>query len=521
MVDFTGDQTVPDLWAEQCNLWGDSQFLVFENDQGAVSEYTYDDFDDRIQRMATLLADFGVGTGDHVTIHLDNSPELLQSWFALLEVGAVAVFSNTECTEREVRYNLDVSDSTLVITEPAYCGVVKAAATDTAVEDVIIARADDPIDEGHSLESLLVDTDMNPPSVSIDGDAPAEIIFTSGTTSDPKPVLLSHRNLRYFGQEVKSHVAVRPDDRMLAVLPGYHANAQFVSFLSTLTAGGTLILSEAFTTDGFVNQLNHHQPTLTSIGAPHLRALLADPKQDAEADHDLREVCFGLNVTEKERHEFERRFDAPLLKLYGTSEHGIFTFQPIDGDRNWSKMTLGKPAFGRSVYLVDRDGNDVGTGERGEIAVDGEPGTDIMSKYYGMPERTAKAFTEKGLLLTGDVGRFDDCGFLTFETRTKHIIETRGENVSQEEVEEVLEDHPKVAEAATIGIPHEVYGEAVLALVQREDDSLTAEILERHAEEYLASFKQPERIEFVDDFPRTSVGKIEKSALEAQYGGAE
>jgi crotonobetaine/carnitine-CoA ligase len=288
-----------------------------------------------------------------------------------------------------------------------------------------------------------------------------------------------------------------------------------------MAAGATLVLAETFTTDGFVEQLNRHQPTLTSIGAPHLRALIAKPERDAESNHHLREVCFGLNVTEDERQEFERRFDAPLLKLYGTSEHGIFTFQPIDGDRNWSKTTLGKPAFGRAVHLVDDDGGHIELGESGEIAVDGEPGVDVMAKYYAMPERTSEAFTADGLLLTGDVGSFDNRGYLTFETRTKHIIETRGENVSQEEVEMVLEEHPSVAEVAVIGVPHEVFGSAILALIKRDDDSVSERDIMDHAESYLASFKRPEHVEFVDEFPRTSVGKIEKSALEARYRDIE
>lgn len=520
-MDFTGGQTVPALWAEQCERRSDHPFLVFEDRNGTTTEYTYAAFNDRVQRTATAFASLGIEPGDHVMLHLDNSPALLQSWFALLELGAVTVFSNTECTARETKYNLEASSSVLAVTEPAHHSVVANAATETAVNDIVVARIEDTVREAHSLHSLVEAAAATPPPVSIDGETPAEIIFTSGTTSDPKPVLLTHRNLRYFGQEVKLHVAIRPHDRMLAVLPGYHANAQFVSFLSTLAAGATLVLSETFTTDGFVEQLGRHQPTLTSLGAPHVRALLAKPERTEEANHDLREVGFGLNITEAERHEFERRFDAPLLKLYGTSEHGIFTFQPIDGDRNWSKMTLGRPAFGRTVQLVDSEGVPVEQGERGEIAVDGRPGRDIMQEYYGMPERTAEAFTGDGLLTTGDVGRFDERGFLSFETRTKHIIETRGENVSQEEVESILEAHPAVAEAVAIGIPHEVYGEAVLVLVIREDDSLDAATLNEYAELNLASFKRPERIEFVSEFPRTSVGKVEKKALEEQYAGEE
>lgn len=446
-------------------------------------------------------------------IHLPDTTAFMQTWFAVLRLGAVAVFSNTEFTQRELTHCIDSSDATHVVTVDRWFEDIEMATADASRADRVSVYTVADL----SLDSLPAQSADELPAVDLDGESPAEIIFTSGTTAAPKPVLLSHRNLLYFGEEVKFHTAMRPTDDVLAVLPGYHANAQFVSYLSTLLAGGTIILSEVFETDRFVDQLQRHEPTLTSIGAPHARALLAKPERPAEANNTLREVCFGLNMTEDERQEFERRFDTTLLKLYGTTEHGIFTFQPIHGDRNWHRMTLGRPTFGRDVRLIDEDENEVPPGSSGEIAVNGTTGIDVMVEYYGMPEKTSAAWTDSGLLKTGDVGRFDERGYLYFETRTKHIIETRGENVSQEEVESVLEGHEGVTEAAAIGIPHEVFGEVVLAVVRRADDDLSEKELAAYAEQHLASFKRPERIEFATSFPRTSVGKVDRNTLEERY----
>jgi len=307
---------------------------------------------------------------------------------------------------------------------------------------------------------------------------------------------------------------------MLTTLPAFHVNAQCISILSTLTVGGKLIMVEEFRASEFIDQIRRHRATVTSIIGTQVRALLAQPKQGTDDDNDLRDVFFAINVTDEEKERFEERFDAPLLNGYGLSETmTIVTMAPIHGDRKWP--SIGRPTFDREVFLLDEDGNQVPNGEMGEIAVGGTRGRNLMAEYYQMPDRTEEAFTEEGWLLTGDYGRFDEDGYLYFVDRKKNIIETRGENVSESEVEGVLENHPGVEEAGVIGVPHEIYGEAVKAFVKRSDPEVTLEDLEAYAEANLANFKLPETIEFVDDFPRTSIGKIQKSTLREQEAGVE
>lgn len=518
-MDFINGKTVHDLWEERTALSGGDQFLVFEPNEGSEEAYSYAEFDELIDRTARAFYDeLGIRKGDKVTIHLPNCSEYLQVWFALLKLGAVSVHSNVNHTAREVNYTINNSDTQIVVTEPEFEDLVDEATEGTDAEEVVYARTNDTeYDGAPSLTGLIEGIDPDLPDVDVSADDTAQIIFTSGTTSDPKGVIHTHANLVYAGERAAKHTALRPDDRMLTTLPVFHVNAQCISVLSSLTVGCTVILVEEFKASENIDQLRRHRATVTSIIGTQVRALLAQPEQPTDADNDLRDVFFAINVTDEEKKRFEERFDTQLLNGYGLSETmTIVTMAPIHGDRRWP--SIGRPVFDREVYLLDDDGTEVPTGEMGEIAVEGTRGRNLMKEYYKMPERTEEAFTDDGLLLTGDYGRFDEDGYLYFVDRKKNIVETRGENVSESEVEGVLEDHPGVEEAGVIGIPHDIYGEAVKAFIKRADPDLSEAELREHAEANLADFKVPAEIEFVEEFPRTSIGKIQKSTLREQEG---
>jgi crotonobetaine/carnitine-CoA ligase len=513
-MDFINGKTVRDLWSERVALSGGETALLFEPSEGRERMVDYATLNDRIDRAARAFHDeLGIEKGDTVGLHLPNCPEYLEVWYALLKLGAVSVHSNTNHTAREVNYTLDNSDAGVIITTPAYEDVIADAREGTGVETTVYARAADAdTGDAPTLRGLTDGAAADLPAVSLDALDPAQIIFTSGTTSDPKGVVHTHANLVYAGERASKHTNLRPDDRMLTALPLFHVNAQSISALSTLTVGGTLVLLEEFVASTYVEQLRKHRATVTSLIGTQIRALIARPEQGTDADNDLREIFFAINITDEEKERFEERFDVPLLNGYGLSETmTIVSMAPNNGDRSWP--SIGRPAFDREVHLVDEDGNEVPTGEMGEIAVDGERGRNLMQEYYQMPERTEEAFTEAGWLLTGDFGRFDEDGNLYFVDRKKNIIETRGENVSEAEVEGILEEHPGIAEAGVIGVPHELYGEAVKALVKLDDPDVTVEDVRAHAEANLAEFKRPAEIEIVDEFPRTSIGKIQKSVL--------
>lgn len=509
-MDLIGDRTVTDRWSEQVATSPDRLWLVFEAVDGQVDAYTYGEFDDLIDRTACCLYDeLDVGPGEKVALHLRNGPAFLQAWFALLRVGAIAVHSNTTHTKREINYTLDTADATLVITQPEYLETVVDASRETDVERVVVTDGTDSADV-ESLSTLIERAEPARPDVDVTAADTAQILFTSGTTSDPKGVLHTHANLLAAGERQTKHLAMRPSDRNSTALPLYHVNAQ-TSALATLTAGATFVLYEKYETDRIMQQLKTHRATITSLIGTQVRAMLARDAIDDE--NDLRVITYAINVTDEEKSRFETAIGAPLLNGYGLSEAmSLVTQAPSSGDRRWP--SVGRPVYDREVYVLDDDETEVAIGEVGEIAVDGRRGRTLFDGYYRMPEKTEEAFTDDGLMLTGDYGRFDEDGYLYFVDRKKNIIETRGENVSEREVEDVLTDHEAVEEAAVVGVPHEIYGQAVKAFVKpRGDSDLSTEVLREHAAVDLASFKVPEEIEFVAEFPRTSVGKIEKKTL--------
>lgn len=520
-MDFLGNKTVVDLWAEQVDRSGAEWYLIYEDADGNESAHTYREFDEIIDRTARGLYDeFEVRKGDKVAIHLPNSPEYLQVWFALLKIGAVAVHSNTNHTSPEISYTLETSEAEMVVTTPAYLERVTDSIADSAVDTVVIAGTDTLADDADQLLSAIVDgAEPDCPDVTVDGGDVAQMLFTSGTTAKPKGVLHTHSNLLYSGERVSRRGVMRSDDRMLMSLPLYHVNGQIIGALSTLTAGATLVLAEEYDTDRFIDQIRRHQVTLTSIVNTQLRAILSRERSPTHSDNRLRDVFYSINVSDEEKAEFEDRFDTRLLNGYAFSEAcGIISRAPPNGERRWP--SVGRPPLDREVYVLDDDGNRLPPGETGEIAIEGIRGRNIMLEYYEMPEKTGDTFTDDGLLLSGDYGWFDEDGFLYFKDRKKNIIESRGENISEREIEAVLEDHPKVEEVAIIGIPHEFYGEVPMAYVKPSDGSLTVDDLVEFAEERLAEYKLPEEYELVEEFPRTSIGKIEKSSLRDVHRGS-
>jgi crotonobetaine/carnitine-CoA ligase len=507
-MDFIGPQTLGTLWRDQVEHVSNRLFLVYEGSNGETISATYAEFWERIRRTARVLSDaLGVEQGDNVAVHLSNRPGYLDVWFALAAIGGVTVHSNTKNTVREVTYVLDTADVDTVVSESSYADEVREAMEEAGVSSLLLV--DDNTEDYDSLDSLRERADADLPAADVSREDPAQILFTSGTTSDPKGVVLTHGNLLAAAERQTKHLSLRSDDRNSTGLPLYHVNAQ-TSALSSLNASATLVLFDGFETGKFMSQLKRHRATITAIIGTQLRAMLA--KDAVDDENDLRAITYAINVPDRMKEEFEERIDAPLLNLYGMTETmSVVSTAPLTGDKSWP--SVGRPTYDREVYVVDESGDPVETGETGEIAVDGERGLTLFQRYYDLPEKTEEAFTEEGWFLTGDYGRFDEDGYLYFVDRKKNIIETRGENVSEQEVEYVLEAHEGVGEAAVVGVPHEIYGEVVKAHVKRSDPDLTEEALLDHAEANLADFKVPAEMEFVDDFPRTTVGKIAKKEL--------
>jgi carnitine-CoA ligase len=509
MYDYLGDRNLTQLLHERVEAHGQHAFLIFEDRSGERSELTYAQFEDRVQRCAGGLAQLGLKQGDFAVVHLSNSPEVMIAWFALARLGAVLIPSNVANTATELEHILSLTGTSAVVTEPRYLEVVREGiAASTASPTLVIARGRE---SGCAAFADLMANEAAPPA-EVASDDLAELIFTSGTTRKPKGVMLTHANCIRAGLHAVHCLWLDEGERCLTALPMFHVNAQAMSALAALTVAGTIILLEEFRASKFWSQVRAHEATQTCLVAMQLRTLLAQPPAPGERDHHVRRLFYAINVADEEKAAFEQRFGVSLVNGYGCSEAmTLLACSPVVGDRRWP--SVGLPAAGRRLLLVDDDGREVAPGEVGEVIAEGVPGRDFMLGYYHDEDATAAALRD-GRLYTGDNLYADADGYLYFFDRKKDMIKRAGENVSALEVESTLLEHPQIAEASVVGIADAVRDEAVAAVVvPTEPDALTADEVIDFCRQRLSKFKVPSVVMFTAELPKTSIGKIRKDAL--------
>ncbi|GAA5061616.1 crotonobetaine/carnitine-CoA ligase [Thermocatellispora tengchongensis] len=477
-------------------------FLLFEDESGRITEISYGRQVRRAEATAAFLARHGVGAGDRVHLMTANRPEFLDLLFGCARLGAVLVPVNPLSAVEEVAHQVADSRAVVSVTEPALRETVAAAAEGLPVlttEDLVTGRPE-----------------AGPPAAPRPRPGLAAIMFTSGTTSRPKGVRVSHANYVRVGTAMREHLRVTAADRWLVTLPLFHANAQYYCVMSALVAGASVALTARFSASRWPRQVRTLRPTLASLFAAPVRMVLARSEPDpADADNDLRLVLFAQNLADAQAREFEARFGAPLVQLYGMTETVLPPFvNPLDERRRWD--SIGLPLPGVRVRVVDSDGRPVPAGVPGELQVGGVPGVDVTDGYDGRPEESA-ALLAGGWLRTGDLVRLDAEGRAYFVDRAKDMVKRSGENVAASEVERVLNEHPDVLESAVHGIPDPVHDEAIVAHVvplpgRRPDPG---DIL-AWCRDRLARFKVPGHVVVRDELPRTSVGKIRKDVLRAE-----
>lgn len=517
MLDPMGDRTLTDLLAERVAAGPERTFLVFEDREQVISELTYAAFQGQVDRCARGLHDVGVARGDFVVLHLTNCPEFLIAWFALARLGATLIPSNVANTVGELEHIIGFTRARFVITEPRFLDVIRdgVAAGGTGAE-ILVARGRA---DGHRAFADLLDATGEAPRPAVRSDELAELIFTSGTTRKPKAVMLTHAHCLRAGLDAVHCLWLDEGERCLTALPLFHVNAQAMSVLGALTVGGTLVLIEEFRASRFWAQVKAHGATQTCLVAMQLRTVLAQPEAACERDHDVRRLFFAINVTDAEKERFEERFGVTLINGYGCSEAmTLLACSPIVGPRRWP--SIGLPSPGRRILLLDEEGNEVAPGEVGEIVVEGGIGRDLLLGYYNDPDATAEAIRD-GRFHTGDNAYSDADGYLYFFDRKKDMIKRAGENVSAIEVEWALIDHPEVTEAAVVGVPDAIRDEAVAAIVVlTRPGAASEEDLLAWCRERLSKFKVPTVVRFVEELPKTSIGKIKKDALRKLLAGS-
>lgn len=511
-MDIVGDRTLRDLLDEQTERHPDKTFIVVEDKDGIVTETTYKAMQARVDRLAAGLAELGIKQGDRVTVHLTNSREVLDVWFALATLGAVMVPSNVANTIGELEYVLSYSGSVAVVSQPSLWDTATAAAANAPeVAHRILARTTEAQPGAVLLEDLAASTAPTP-RPEVHSEDVVQMLFTSGTTARPKGVLLTHANALHGGERESRGLLMDASDRCMTSLPLFHVNAQCITILSAMSVGGTCIVLEEFRATRYWDQLRKHGATQTSLVAMQVRTLLAQPERNTDREHALRRTFYALNISVEEKDSFQERYGVELINAYGLSEAmTLVTLCPVFGPKHWP--SIGKPLMGRTVRLVDADGNDVPTGSVGEIIVQGVPGRTLMKGYYNNPEATSRALRD-GWLWTGDNAFADKEGYLFWFDRRADMIKRAGENISTLEVELALSEHPSIAEVAVIGVPDPLRDEAVKAIiVLHPGKHLSVAEVQQFCQGRLAKFKIPTIVDIRDSLPKTSIGKISKGEL--------
>ncbi|CAM5624217.1 ATP-dependent acyl-CoA ligase OS=Streptomyces alboniger OX=132473 GN=CP975_33675 PE=4 SV=1 [Streptomyces alboniger] len=497
IVPSRGTDTVAGVLSAQASRNGDAPFLVFEREPGVVESISWAEQDARARRAAAALTGLGVSAGVRFGVHLANCPEFYDIWFGAAYLGAVMVPTNPISTTAELAYMLGHSGCRVVLTQPDLVATVREAGADLVV-DVTNgwAAGVEPYDglPHGTPEDLL------------------GVLYTSGTTSRPKGVQITHGAYLAVGDAVSDHIRLRPDDRLLIVLPLFHGNAQYYCSMSALVTGASIALTPKFSASRWAEQAKILGATVASLFAAPLRMILAKDGGMSDREHFLRVTLFAQNISLEQAEEFERRFATPLVQLYGMTETVIPpTMNPLYGTRH--PLSIGRPLPGARLRIVDADGVDVEPGRPGELLVGGEPGRTLMSGYLDNPEATAAALVD-GWLHTGDMVHADTDGYLYFFDRAKDMIKRSGENVACGEIERVVDELDGVLESAAVGVPDPMLDEAVhVYVVPRDGARVDPDAVLGHCREQLAKFKVPDAVHIVESLPRTSVGKIQKHLL--------
>lgn len=456
-----------------------------------ATDLTNAQFADAVRRGAGALRAHGVGPGDVVAVMLPNTVALVTTLFAAWRLGAAVTPVNPAMTPAEVTYQVgDAAARVLVVAEHTRPEVPGPVAVTAAELNSYPEPADSPSPASGTELALLV--------------------YTSGTTGRPKGVMLDHANLNAMCAMMIDAFALTAADHSLLILPLFHVNGIVVSALSPLLAGGRATIAGRFSPASFFGRLERSGATYFSA-VPAIYTMLTDLPADVRPDTSAVRfaVCGAAPASVELLDRFETRYGIPIVEGYGLSEGTCASAaNPLYGKRK--PGTVGLPLAGQQIRIADAAGAAVADGETGEVLIQGP---NVMRGYLNRPEETARTVVN-GWLHTGDIGRFDDDGYLVLVDRAKDMIIRGGENIYPKEIEAAVYRLSGVAEAAVVGRPSAVYGEEpVLFVALGPGVALTPDRILAHLRMHLAKYKLPVAITILDELPRNSVGKHHKPTL--------
>ena len=482
------------------------------------TELSYRALDRQANQLANALLDLGLAKGAKVAMLSRNLTEYGIVFFGVARTGYVLTNVSVLYAPDELVFVLNKADVEVLIFDDAFADKVAGVHEKLPKLKHLIGFGEGELPPGvRHLEKVIASAPATPPAVELSEHDPFCMTYTGGTTGRPKGVLCNHLARAVTAHTVMVEEALDERDRVAIVTPLFHVAALNIMFQPAILAGATTIFLPKWDPAAFMALAERHRMTATFMVPTQAVMLLNHDGFDAGALKSWRKLSFaGAPMPDWVQVELmERLPELALTQIYGQSEMGV-----IAALRHWylpAKLgSVGRQPYNVDTRVVDQDGRDVAPGQIGEIVTKGD---NVMLEYYGEPEQT-KAFFKlgDGWGWSGDVGTIDEEGFITLIDRSKDMIISGGENIYPKEIEEVIYDLAPVAECAVFGIPHDKWGEVPAAYVMvKPGEAVTDSEIIQHCERKLAPFKRPQLVRFVDDFPRTPIGKIQKNILKDAF----
>jgi acyl-CoA synthetase (AMP-forming)/AMP-acid ligase II len=508
-----GSQTLRDIAFAHAAAKASAPFLIApDHAQEPGRVLSYGALLREARALAAELKGRGLAQGDKVALLMANGYQTTSLFLGAMIAGFVVTPLNLRSSRAGLAYALDHCDCKVLFTSQEQSAELAAAlplvSRKIAIETIDIDAA-----------RLFPDAPENFELEAVDENAPALLMYTSGTTGTPKGVVLTHRNLVAAATSVAAWHGLRPADRVLSSLPLYHINGQVIGTLAPFLSGGSIVAPHAFSVSRWWQDVEIYGCTWINM-VPTIIAYLLNAAAGS-TPRRFPELRFGRSASAPlppdQHRAFEASFGVPVIEGMGMTESASVTFcNPMQLDRR-KYGSVGLPC-GVEAFVTDAKGRELPTGEPGEIVF---RGPNVMSGYYKSPERTAEALDREGFLRTGDLGFRDADGFFFVTGRLKELVIKGGENIAPREIDEALLLHPAILEAAAVGIPDTNYGQEILAgIVLKSDALLSEEELRAHCLTHLGRYKTPKFFAFLSELPKGPSGKVQRLAIAQAWTGS-
>lgn len=486
---------------------GNESDIVAELDDGCFVSYS--ELFSKAEKIASMLIDKGLLTDDRVVVQVEKSIYAVELYLGTVLAGGIFIPLNTAYTTSELDYFISDATPSILVCDPKEETQLNSIAKRSDVKKVFTLDQDG----NGTLMELAEQEQAGFKGITRASDDLASIIYTSGTTGRSKGAMLSHGNLSSNAKTLVDYWKFEKSDKLIHSLPIFHVHGLFVAINITLSVGSSMIFHNKFDTKEILENMSR-ATVLMGVPTFYVRLLELDNLDNSSTKNMRLFVSGSAPMLEDTHKQWTAKTGHSIIERYGMSETNMNTSNPYDGDR--VAGTVGFPLPNVEVLVTDETtGKSLQTGEVGSVEV---RGPNVFKGYWKMPEKTAEEVRDSGFFITGDLGSYDDRGYLSIVGRSKDLVISGGYNIYPKELELIIDEIDGVKESTVIGLPDPDFGEKVAAVIVKQENSVISneDVLD-YIQPKLARFKQPKDIYFVDELPRNTMGKVQKNSLRETY----